>query len=235
MFRKIILTLMILAVFVSVELVFAQEEEVGAERQQMRRGQERQFEQDRPVKRSGRGVGQMRQKQRILAAYLDRWLGGLTRAYHERDHEKMGQLLRRINQARQKVQQRGQQFVLGEKGFRKGRGAGQGGMRRGKVGRKGLRADRMERFSLPMGERGPLGKGRRGVGRGGQGRRRNQAGAMGRRSRGMGGGGQRLGHRARRMYKLREHVGQRLQDRRPFCKDFLRDTVGSRRGRGPRW
>jgi hypothetical protein len=209
MFKKIILAIMVFAVLVSVGLVFAQEEETDGRERQMGRGQGRRLEQDGPLDRPvRRGSGPMNRRQGALATGLDRWLGELTEAYRMKDHEKMGQLLRRMNQARQKVQQRGEQYGPSEKGFRKGRGSGQGRMRRGKTGQAGLRAGRMERFAPPMRGRGPAGRPRRVDS--GQRMGRRQAGTMGRPGRGMGRGGQGFGQRDRRMLRLRERAGERF-------------------------
>jgi hypothetical protein len=247
MFRKIILAVVVLAVLVSVGLVFAQEEAVVGKERQMRRGQARRLEQDRPVDRPGRrGMGPMAQERGALAAGLDRWLGELTEAYRLKDDERMGQLLRRMNQVRQKVQQRGQRFGPGEKGFREG----QGRMRRGKAAQGGPRATRMERFVPPMGGRdsaarprrggggkmmgrrqgGAIGRAGRGMGGGG----RSQAGAMGRLERGMGRGGQGFGQGERRMLRLREHADERFHgmDRRRAGRDIRRGFMPPK---GPRW
>ena len=219
MLRKIVLAVTAMVVLAGATAIFAQEEQVGAKEQQMRRGQARRLEQDRPIDRPGRrGMGPMSQERGALAEGLDRWLGELTKAYRLKDNERVGQLLRRMNQARQKVQQRGEQSGPSEKGFRNGQGAGKGRMQKGKAGQAGLRAGRMERFVPPMGGRGPAARPRRG---GGQRMGRRQGGAKGRLGRGMGGGGriqagamgrggQGFRHGERRMLRLREHAGERF-------------------------
>lgn len=227
MFKKIILSVFILALLVSVGLVFAQEEEEVGEGRQLRRGQARRLEQDRFAGRPGKkGVGPMVREQGALVAGLDRWLEELTEAYRLKDDERMGQLLRRMNQARQKVQDRGGRF---------GQGLGQGMMRGSRLGRVGPRAGRMERFVPPMRGRGigPAARPRRG---GGQGMGRRQGRGIG----GAGGGlnrgvrGQGLGQRGRRMLRLREHAEDRFGDmgRRQGGRGIGR---GSMAPKGPNW
>ena len=206
MFKKIILAIMVLTFLASAGLVFSQEEDADGKERQMRRGQTRRLEQDRPVARpSWRGVGPIKQRRVALASGLDRWLVELTEAYRLKDDERMGQLLRRMNRARQKTRQRGQRFGLGEKGFREGEGR----MRRGKAGQAGPRAGRMERFVPPMRGRSPAGRPRRDGGDQRMGRR--QGGAIGGPRRGMGRGGQGL-RQGRRMLRFREHTGEYFGD-----------------------
>lgn len=207
MFKKIILAIMVLTFLASAGLVFSQEEDADGKERQMRRGQARRLEQDRPVARpSWRGVGPIKQRRVALASGLDRWLVELTEAYRLKDDERMEQLLRRMNQARQEMRQRGQRFGPGEKGFREGEGAR---MRRGKSGQAGPRVDRMERLAPPMRGRSPARRPRRDGG--GQRMGRRQGVAIGGLGRGMYRGGQGL-RRVRRMLRFREQTGEYFGD-----------------------
>ena len=206
MLKKIFLAIIVLALLASVGMVFAQEEDAGGNGRQMRRGQARRVEQDSPADTGRKGVGPMKQRQGALAAGLDRWLGELTEAYRLKDEERMGQLLRRMNQARQKVQQRRQQSDRVERDFRRDQGTGRGRMRIGKAGQAGPRVGRIERFIPPMRGRDPVGRPRH---RGGiQRLGRRHGGAIGRPWRGMCRGGQGFRQGERRMSRFREHTGE---------------------------
>jgi hypothetical protein len=206
MLKKIILSVMAVVLLTGSENVFANETNAAAG-----------VEQEKQVLQSG--VKRPRQQE------FDRYFNALTKAYRENDREKMGQMLRKMNQFRQNQQKA--KVVPGKRGqdLPKRRGLGMGWHGRG----KGRRGQGMSWHGRGMGRRGQgmcwhgRGKGRRGRGMGWHSRGKGRRGqGMSWHGRGMGGRGRGMGWHGRGMGRRGRVMG-------------WQDRGMSRRGRGMAW
>ena len=136
MLKKIIISVMAVVLLTGSENVFANETNAAAG-----------VEQEKQVLQSG--VKRPRQQE------FDRYFNALTKAYRENDREKMGQMLRKMNQFRQNQQKA--KVVPGMRGqdLPKRRGRGMGWQGRGRGGRgQGMvwqdRGNRRRKMNVPQ-------------------------------------------------------------------------------------
>jgi len=150
MLKKIALAIVAMALLLGTENLIAQEREGKPKEKQKcmqkQKTQAKQFHKQQPGKKAGRkwveggiveqrgpGFGQMHNRP-MMGKRFDKWFNQLTKAYHENDREKMGQLLRKMRQLRQR--RREERDTLGghRRDFlsRPGIGRGRGGIGRGR-------------------------------------------------------------------------------------------------------
>lgn len=205
MLKKIIFGVMVVALLAGSEDLLARERsvETGAKQKQVRRPRGQAGQKQQGLRPGGKQPGQQE---------FDRYFNALTKAYRENDRAKMGQMLRKINQFRQKRQrakvvpgrrvrdlpERGgagkgrpgrfrRDFSKNRPGFWHGAMGGRGrGLRGGGWGRGG-------RGFRHRGIGGGRGRGFRGRGMGGGRGRNMRGGGMGRRGQGFRGRGGRAG------------------------------------------
>ncbi len=184
MLKKIVLSIVAMALLLGIESLIAQERKGKPEEKQKQKAQAKQLHEQQLCKKAGRKreegeiieqrppvFGPM-QNWPIIRERFNIWFNKLTKAYHENDREKIGQLLRRMQQFRQRLRKgRG---ALGEHRrdflIRPGIGRGQAGTGRGRPWQ--FRGD-LGRWGRAFPRRGMrrCGRGfqRRGVGQRGQG------------------------------------------------------------------
>ena len=176
MLKKIILGVMVAALLIGSESLLARGKniEAGAKQKQMKKPKG-QFKQKQQGLRSARKQPGQQE--------FNRYFNALAKAYRENDREKMGQMLRKMNQFRQNQQKA--KVVPGKRGR---------DLPKRRVPDKG----RPGRFRGDLGKR-RSGFGHRGIGRQGRGLRR----------RGMGRGGPGFGHRGMRGWSQGRGFGHR--------------------------
>ena len=188
MLKKIALAIVAMALLLGTENLIAHEgkgkPKEKQKHMQKQKAQAKQFHKQQPGKKAGRKCtegeifeqqgpvfGQMHNRP-MMGKRFDKWFNQLTKAYHENDREKMGQLLRKMRQLRQR--RRAERDALGEHRryfpSEPGFGRGRGGIGRGRPWR--FRGD-LGRCGRDFPHRGMMrwGRGfqRRGVGRRGHG------------------------------------------------------------------
>jgi len=116
--KKIVLTIVAMVILLGTENLIAQEREGKPKEKQKhmqkQKAQAKQFHKQQPGRKAGRkwvegriieqrgpGAGQMYNRP-MMGKRFDKWFNQLTKAYHENDREKMGQLLRKMRQLRQR-------------------------------------------------------------------------------------------------------------------------------------
>ena len=196
MFKKIIIGIILAGLLVSTNNLPAEEEKSDSETKQ---------KQEEAKSRTGeKAVRKAAPRRPVQGQFgqvnFDKCFNDFTKAYQENDREKMGRLLREMNQTRQRMANAREDFSRVRQGFHGGGGRD----RQESYRQHGGRGGRMQGFRRQgMGKRGRNFQGRGGKGRDGRGFRSRGMNKRGRgfsRGRGFGRSGGGFGHEGGRSF-----------------------------------